>query len=91
MSDQKIRAARFNDGDRSMCVLAREARKLLHITFIDGGEQYIVHRTVPLDEREHLRDLPGYTPAKLAKRFRALGRDRGITEAALAELRLALA
>lgn len=92
MSATDFTASRFHDGDQYRCVLARPARKHLHITYIDDSG--IVHACRPIEEAGRLQPLPhpdgrissGYPLQRLVKRFAAIGRARGITESAKAEL-----
>lgn len=79
---------RFDDGEGSRCVLARLGRTKLHVTFIT--ENGIEHRALSKTKSTELKPLPfkggEYPVQRLVKRFAAIGRARGITEAAKAEL-----
>jgi hypothetical protein len=83
--------ARFHDGERYLCVLAREGHKLTHLTFI--SELGIVHRAVDREDGRYLRPLlrkgSPYPVSRMVSKFRDIGRARGITEAAKEELRRA--
>jgi hypothetical protein len=80
--------ARFHDDEGWRCVLAREGRTNLHVTYIsDAG---IIHRTAPRDCLRFLQPLllkaAPYPVDRMVRKFREVGRERGITEAAKAEL-----
>jgi hypothetical protein len=80
--------ARFHDEEGWRCVLAREGRTHLHVTFI--SDLGIVHRTEPRDGIRFLQPLmlrgSPYPVSRMVRKFREVGRERGITEAAKAEL-----
>ena len=87
-------AVRYYDeeGGRFCCALARVGRTKLHLTFIDDRgvrhvavpiERFVTH-TEPLGYHEGAYPVP-----RLVRRLRAVGRERGITEAAKVELKLA--
>jgi hypothetical protein len=80
--------ARFHDGEGWRCVLAREGRTHLHVTYIsDAG---VIHRAEPREDARYLQPLllktVPYPVERLTRKMRAVGRERGITEAAKAEL-----
>jgi hypothetical protein len=81
-------AARYHDDEGYRCVLAREGRTHLHVTFI--SDLGIVHRTEPREALRHLQPLMlkdrAYPVSRMVRKFREIGRERGITEAAKAEL-----
>jgi hypothetical protein len=103
--NHSITAHSYRDDDGgTRCALVRRGRTRLHITFIsDAGiehrslpldsERYLK----PLPDLITVCDGPNgqydrvtpYPIARLVKRFAAIGRERGITEAAKAELALA--
>jgi hypothetical protein len=93
MSDKTFRTCRFHNGDQFVCVLAREGRTRLHITYIASSG--IEHRSIPKTDSLYLQPLPhpdgrmipkGYPIQRMVRRFAAIGRERGITESAKAEL-----
>lgn len=86
-------AVRFHDGERYVAALAREGRSKLHLVVIeDAGVRRL---SVPLDEGRYIRPLElrgkPYPVDRMVKKFRAFGRERGITEAAKSELERATA
>lgn len=83
-----IQAVRFHDGERYVAALAREARVKLHLVYLEDSG--VVHRAVDREEARstkplELRGRP-YPVDRMVRKFRAIGRARGITEAAKAEL-----
>lgn len=82
---------RFHDGQRYVSALAREGRTKLHVTFIDDCG--VVHRAVGRDEGRHVQRLlyhdRDYPLQRMVRHLRRIGRERGITAAATAELRKA--
>lgn len=81
-------ANRFHDGEGYRCVLARIGRSKLHITYI--SDLGVEHRALGMLESLRLEPLPHrgglYPVDRMVRRFAAIGRARGITEAAKAEL-----
>jgi len=80
------------EGGRFCCALARVGRTKLHLTFIDNGG--VRHVAVPIERfRTHTSPLSyregAYPIPRLVRRLGVVGRERGITEAARAELKLA--
>lgn len=71
--------ARFHDGDRTMAAVCRPAVKRLHVCFLDDSGVRVA--SVPLEEERYTQRLD-YTVEKAAKKFRGMGRRRGITQAA---------
>jgi hypothetical protein len=83
-----ITTARFHTGERWVAALVRRGRSRIHITFID--DLGIRHQALPLFEERSLVRLrfkgKEYPIPRMVKQFRAIGRARGITEAAKEEL-----
>lgn len=81
-------AVRFHDGQRFVAALAREGRTRLHLVVIDDAG--VRRLTVPKDEARYLRPLllrgKPYPVERAVRKFRAFGRERGITDAAKDEL-----
>lgn len=86
-------AVRFHDGERFVSALAREGRSKLHLVMMDDAG--IRRLSVPLEEARYLRPLElrgkPYPVERMVRKFRAFGRERGITEAAKLELERATA
>lgn len=79
---------RYFAGDGWHPALLREGRTRLHVTHLtDSG---VAHRAVPREEVRGVQPLPfrggAYPVARMVRQLRAIGRERGITEAAKAEL-----
>jgi len=82
------RTARFHTGEGWRCALVREGRTRLHLIVLE--ESGVRHLAAERSEARSLRPLPyhgaDYPVARMVRKFAALGRVRGITQAALAEL-----
>lgn len=75
---------RFHDGEGWRAALLREGRTRLHVTYIT--ETGVTHRAVPREEIRYITPLlrkgEAYPVKRMVSKFREVGRERGITEAA---------
>jgi hypothetical protein len=88
MTESEYTTGRFHDGEGWRVSLLREGRTRLHITCItDTG---VAHSVVPRDEMRHIQPVlykgAPYPLTRMVRKFREVGRERGITEAAKEEL-----
>ena len=79
-----ISAVRFHDGERYVAGLAKVGHKRMHVCHIDDlGVRVLV---VPKDEERYTLPLERkgqpYPLDRLVRKFLAVGRERGITQAA---------
>ena len=85
------RAVRYHDGEGWRTALARPGRAKLHVVYLDDAG--LVHRAIALSEQRGLvpllRNGAPYPLERLVRKLNAIGRTRGITQAAADELQRA--
>jgi len=77
-------AIRFHDGERYVVGLAKVGTKHIHVCCIDDAGVRVI--SAPKEEQRYvtplLRDGKPYSITRLVRKFLAVGRERGITQAA---------
>jgi hypothetical protein len=85
-------ACRYHTGECWKATLARPGRTKLHVVYLDDAG--LVHRTVSLSEQRELVPLlhkgAPYPLERMVRKFNAIGRSRGMTQAAADEIQRAM-